>query len=308
MYSEPRTSQCTPTAMRLPIVPLGTNTAASFPKISAMRRSNASTVGSSPKTSSPTSASAIALRMRAVGFVTVSDRRSTTRTSAGETPPTEGPTAAVLAPTAAVLALAAATSVAAAEAAAVAKGASTGGREGDASASPRRRFTPRARGDGGSRRGGGGDGGGVRGGGGGGGGGDFRGFLSLDRVEEIAVALFDVFRQRALARSPVILEDAALLDPREFRRLRGGETLGVAHPTHHELSAVALPPVEDVHSTCPAPRGNKCPYQRGAVAREVHEVRAEERIYRGLRGIRARHVSSRVRRCRDAALVPRRTW
>ena len=113
------------------------------------RRSNASTVGSSPKTSSPTSASAIALRMRAVGFVTVSDRRSTTRTSAGETPG-EGPTAAVLAPTAAVLALAAATSVAAAEAAAVAKGASTGGREGDASASPAGASARGARGGGGS--------------------------------------------------------------------------------------------------------------------------------------------------------------
>ena len=114
------------------------------------------------------------------------------------------------------------------------------------------------------------------------------------------MALFDVFRQRALARSPVILEDAALLDPREFRRLRGGQTRGVAHLTHHELSAVALPPVEDVQVLARL-LGVKCPYQRGAVAREVHEVRAEERIYHGLRGIRARHVSSRVRRCRDAA-------
>ena len=42
-----------------------------------MRASSALTVGSSPKTSSPSSASIIALRMAGVGLVTVSDLRST---------------------------------------------------------------------------------------------------------------------------------------------------------------------------------------------------------------------------------------
>ena len=76
MYSEPRTSQCTPTATRFPIVPLGTKTAASFPKTRAIVSSSLCTVGSSPKTSSPTSARAIASRIFCVGRVTVSLRRS----------------------------------------------------------------------------------------------------------------------------------------------------------------------------------------------------------------------------------------
>ena len=78
MNSEPRTSQCTPTAIRLPIVPDGTNTAASFPNVAAISSSSLMIVGSSPKTSSPTSASAIARRIAGVGFVTVSDRMSMT--------------------------------------------------------------------------------------------------------------------------------------------------------------------------------------------------------------------------------------
>src|SRR5213595_344074 len=58
--------------------PVGTNNAASFPKISAARFSSRFTVGSSPYASSPTSASAIARRISGVGVVTVSERRSTT--------------------------------------------------------------------------------------------------------------------------------------------------------------------------------------------------------------------------------------
>src|SRR5579863_7303536 len=57
--------------------PVGTNSAASLPKSSAARRSNRFTVGSSPYTSSPTSASAIARRISGVGRVTVSLRKST---------------------------------------------------------------------------------------------------------------------------------------------------------------------------------------------------------------------------------------
>src|SRR4249920_3878111 len=68
---------CTCTASWLPIVPLGTNSADSLPVSVATRRSSAITVGSSPNTSSPTSASAMAFRMAAVGLVTVSLRRST---------------------------------------------------------------------------------------------------------------------------------------------------------------------------------------------------------------------------------------
>src|SRR5260370_634598 len=64
--------------------PEGTNSAASMPKISAARCSSRLTVGSSPYTSSPTSASAIARRISAVGRVTVSLRKSTTP-SAGVT-------------------------------------------------------------------------------------------------------------------------------------------------------------------------------------------------------------------------------
>ena len=58
-------------ARGLPIVPLGTKTAASLPTRAAARRSSSLTVGSSPKTSSPTSAAAIAARMAGVGRVTV---------------------------------------------------------------------------------------------------------------------------------------------------------------------------------------------------------------------------------------------
>src|SRR5437588_3132532 len=59
-----------------PIVPDGTNSAASFPTRSAKASWRALTVGSSPYTSSPTSASAMARRISGVGWVTVSERRS----------------------------------------------------------------------------------------------------------------------------------------------------------------------------------------------------------------------------------------
>src|SRR3954462_11381343 len=64
------------TAISLPIDPVGTNSAASFSNSSAARSCRRLTVGSSPKTSSPTSAAAMAARMAAEGRVTVSLRRS----------------------------------------------------------------------------------------------------------------------------------------------------------------------------------------------------------------------------------------
>src|SRR3990170_2882930 len=64
------------TATRLPMVPLATKRPASLPTASAARRSRRLTVGSSEKTSSPTSASNMAWRMAGVGRVMVSLRRS----------------------------------------------------------------------------------------------------------------------------------------------------------------------------------------------------------------------------------------
>src|SRR5262245_36358068 len=58
------------------MVPEGTNRAASLPSSAATRSSRRLSVGSSLKTSSPTSAEAIAARIPAVGRVTVSLRRS----------------------------------------------------------------------------------------------------------------------------------------------------------------------------------------------------------------------------------------
>ncbi len=63
----------------MPIVPLATKSAASFPIRSAAISSSRRTVGSSPKTSSPTSARYIASRIAGVGWVTVSLRRSMIR-------------------------------------------------------------------------------------------------------------------------------------------------------------------------------------------------------------------------------------
>src|SRR5579859_2856614 len=78
---------CAATDVRLPIVPLGTYTAAALPTSAATRSSRSVTVGSSPHTSSPTSAAAIAARIPASGTVSVSLRRSTvTRASCGAAP------------------------------------------------------------------------------------------------------------------------------------------------------------------------------------------------------------------------------
>jgi hypothetical protein len=68
----------TRTASRLASEPVTVNSADSNPNMSATRASRALTVGSSPYTSSPTSATAIACRIASVGRVTVSLRRSTT--------------------------------------------------------------------------------------------------------------------------------------------------------------------------------------------------------------------------------------
>jgi hypothetical protein len=68
--------QWTRTAIWLAIVPVGTNSPASSPNNSAVRRSSSLTVGSSPNTSSPTAAAVIAASIPGVGLVTVSLRRS----------------------------------------------------------------------------------------------------------------------------------------------------------------------------------------------------------------------------------------
>src|SRR5262245_40773167 len=60
----------------LDMVPDGTKRAASLPSRAATRSCRRRTVGSSPKTSSPTSAAAMAARMPGVGLVTVSLRKS----------------------------------------------------------------------------------------------------------------------------------------------------------------------------------------------------------------------------------------
>src|SRR3954464_6514744 len=66
------------TASTLAIEPVGMNSAASCPNRPATRSSSRATVGSSPYTSSPTSARAIACRIASVGRVRVSLRRSIT--------------------------------------------------------------------------------------------------------------------------------------------------------------------------------------------------------------------------------------
>ncbi len=63
-------------AARLDWVPEGKNRPASMPNVPAANSCSRITVGSSPKTSSPTSAAAIAARIAADGRVTVSLRRS----------------------------------------------------------------------------------------------------------------------------------------------------------------------------------------------------------------------------------------
>ena len=58
------------------IVPLGSQSAASFPRSSAVRSWRRLMVGSSPNSSLPTGAAAMAARIAADGSVTVSERRS----------------------------------------------------------------------------------------------------------------------------------------------------------------------------------------------------------------------------------------
>src|SRR5208282_2420446 len=69
-------AQCVSIAARLPIVPLVTSSAASLPIIVAAIASSRFTVGSSPYTSSPSSARAMASRISGAGRLTVSLRRS----------------------------------------------------------------------------------------------------------------------------------------------------------------------------------------------------------------------------------------
>src|SRR4051794_7151434 len=75
MHSSPR-EQCAMSAARLDCVPDGKKSPASMPKRSAQTACRRLTVGSSPKTSSPTGASAMARRIAGDGWVTVSLRRS----------------------------------------------------------------------------------------------------------------------------------------------------------------------------------------------------------------------------------------
>ena len=64
--------------IRLLMVPLDVSSPASIPMSWAALSCSSLIEGSSPKTSSPTSASAIARRMASVGLVTVSLRKSIT--------------------------------------------------------------------------------------------------------------------------------------------------------------------------------------------------------------------------------------
>src|ERR1043166_9316140 len=77
---------CATTETRLPIVPEATKTAASLPSRAAAIASSRCTVGSSPHTSSPTSARAMASRISGVGSVSVSERRSTMSCTLGLLP------------------------------------------------------------------------------------------------------------------------------------------------------------------------------------------------------------------------------
>jgi len=86
--------------MRFPMVPEGTDRPASFPSICATCFCSRSTVGSTPKTSSSTSAAAMAGPHGGVGTGGGVDRRSTVRRAAwgapcGAWPPPVCPSAAV---------------------------------------------------------------------------------------------------------------------------------------------------------------------------------------------------------------------
>src|SRR3990172_8899031 len=82
MYSSPRW-QWLISAARFDWVPLGKKSAPPRPKSAAVRSCSRSTVGSSPKTSSPTSAAAMAARIAGPGRVTVSLRRAIMRGAEG---------------------------------------------------------------------------------------------------------------------------------------------------------------------------------------------------------------------------------
>ena len=69
---------CSRNAISLHIVPDGRKTAASIPSSDATREHSSVTCGSSKRCSSPTSASAMALRMAEDGRVCVSEYRLTT--------------------------------------------------------------------------------------------------------------------------------------------------------------------------------------------------------------------------------------
>ena len=71
--SSPPGRMCSRNAISLHIVPLGRKTAASMPSSAATRAQSSVTCGSSKRCSSPTSASAMALRMAEVGRVCVSE-------------------------------------------------------------------------------------------------------------------------------------------------------------------------------------------------------------------------------------------
>ena len=71
--SSPPGRMCSRNAISLHIVPLGRKTAASMPSSSATREQSSVTCGSSKRCSSPTSASAMAVRMAEVGRVCVSE-------------------------------------------------------------------------------------------------------------------------------------------------------------------------------------------------------------------------------------------
>ena len=73
----PLPATCRRSAIWFAIVPVGKNRAAALPVTSAASSCSRFTVGSSPYQASPTSASAMALRMASDGVVTVSERRST---------------------------------------------------------------------------------------------------------------------------------------------------------------------------------------------------------------------------------------
>src|SRR5688572_21666227 len=89
---------CPTTETRLPMVPEATKSPASLPRRAAACASRRWTVGSSPQTSSPTSARAMASRISGVGSVSVSERRSTMSCTVALLPQGPQPGVGALAP------------------------------------------------------------------------------------------------------------------------------------------------------------------------------------------------------------------